>query len=68
MLVPTEEYIKKVQRMSNHGCMLSIDTPIQAKTYDITNLQFTNNNYIKMTERIMKVEESIYKSRLAMVL
>ena len=34
----------------------------------IANLQFTNNNYIKMTERIMKIAESICKSRLAMVL
>lgn len=34
----------------------------------IANLQFTNNNYIKMTERIMQVAESICKSRLAMVL
>jgi len=37
-LVHTEEYIEKVQRMSNHGGMLSIDTPIQAKTYDIAKL------------------------------
>jgi acetoin utilization deacetylase AcuC-like enzyme len=38
MLVHTEEYIEKVQRLSNHGGMLSIDTPIQAKTYDIAKL------------------------------
>ena len=38
MLVHTEDYIKKVQNMSNSGGMLSIDTPIQAKTYDIAKL------------------------------
>ena len=38
MLVHTEDYIEKVQNMSNHGGMLSIDTPIQAKTYDIAKL------------------------------
>jgi len=38
MLVHTEEYIEKVQGMSNHGGMISIDTPIQAETYDIAKL------------------------------
>jgi acetoin utilization deacetylase AcuC-like enzyme len=38
MLVHTEEYIEKVRSMSNRGGMISIDTPIQAKTYDIAKL------------------------------
>lgn len=37
-LVHTEDYIEKVQNLSNRGGMLSIDTPIQAKTYDIAKL------------------------------
>ncbi|WP_455368397.1 histone deacetylase family protein [[Eubacterium] cellulosolvens] len=38
MLVHTDDYIEKVRNMSNHGGMLSIDTPIQNNTYDIAKL------------------------------